>query len=96
MKYKSLRNSSPYVQQERIHYLELLKNKEKWIDKKGFQFHLGTVELEKKLEIPNYVRQSPSKYNPNLYQFRELDKKKFVGKGDFIYKNSRDIKEIVL
>lgn len=85
-----MRSSSPYVQPERIYFIELLKNKEKWIDKKGFKMNLATAELERKLEIPNYVRQSPSKTNPHTYLFREVDKSKFVGKGDFVYRSNMD------
>lgn len=68
----------------------MLKNKEKWIHKKGFKVKLGTFELEKGLEIPNYVRQSPSKINPSTYLFREVNKNKFVGKGDFVYRSNSE------
>lgn len=74
-----------------MYFIELMKNKEKWIDQKGFKVRYGnSSDLEKKLEIPNYVRQSPSKINPNTYIFREVDKSKFVGKGDFVYRNNSD------
>jgi len=86
-----LRNSSPYVQPERMYFIEMLKNKEKWIDKNGFKkIKLATDDMERKLEIPNYVRQSPSNVNPTSYLFRQVDKSKFVGKGDFVYRNNAD------
>jgi len=68
-----------------------MKNKEKWIDKKGFKVRYGnSSDLEKNFEIPNYVRQTPSKINPSNYLFREVDRSKFVGKGDFVYRNNNE------
>lgn len=68
-----------------------MKNREKWIDKKGFKVRYGnSADLEKQLEIPNYVRRSPTKVNPSTYLFREVDKSKFVGKGDFVYRKNSE------
>ena len=88
-----MRSSSPYVQPERLYFIELMKNKEKWIDQKIFKVRYGnSADLEKNLEIPNYIRQSPSssKINHNSHVFREVNKSKFVGKGDFIYRNNSE------
>ena len=83
-----MRSSSKYIQPETIKYLEEQNNKKKWLNKNGFSFNIRK-DLNKKFEIPNYVRQSEG-ISPYSYNFREVDKEKFVGKSDFKYIKAHD------
>jgi hypothetical protein len=47
-------------------------------------------DFGQKLEIPNYVRQGGSPKNLQNYNYREVNKEKFVGKNDFTYKKAHD------
>jgi hypothetical protein len=88
---KTLRTSTPYKTESKRNYEEYLKNKEKWLIKKGFDFNFGKLDFEKKTIIPNYVFVSPSKIPIFRYQFREVNKDKWINKSPFIYKNSHDL-----
>ena len=66
-------------------YIEKKKNEKKWIDKKNFNVFIGkatSVNNSNYNEIKNYVCRTPS-LPPLLYQFRQPQKKKWVGNGDF-------------
>jgi hypothetical protein len=83
-----LRSSSKFIQPETIKYWEEQKNKQKWLNKNGFRSNIRKY-LNKKFEIPNYVRQSEGT-SPHSYNFREVNKEKFIGKSDFKYVKAHD------
>jgi hypothetical protein len=68
-----------------------LKNKEKWLYKKGFEVNFAKLDMEKKTVIPNYVFRSPAKIPLQKYKFREVYREKWIDKKEFMYKNSNDL-----
>ncbi len=68
-----------------------MRNKEKWLVKKGFDSNFGRLDVEKKSIIPNYVFRSPPKIPLHNYQFREVNKDRWINKKEFLYKNSKDL-----
>jgi hypothetical protein len=68
-----------------------LKNKEKWLYKRGFDHNFAKLDIEKKTVIPNYVFRSPPKVPVQNYQFREVNKDKWINKKEFAYKNAHDL-----
>jgi hypothetical protein len=89
---RSVRNSTPYIPKHKVIYEEYLKNKERWINKKGFSTNVAKLDLEKKSVIPNYVFVTPAKIPLQKYQFRDVHKEKWVDKKNiFSYKNHHDL-----
>ncbi len=80
-----IENDSPYMDSLFKEYIEKKKNEKKWINKKNFNVFIGkatSVNNSSYNEIKNYVGRTPS-LPPLLYQFRQPQKKKWVGNGDF-------------
>lgn len=80
-----IENDSPYMDILTKEYIEKKNNEKKWIDRKNFNVFIGkatSVNNSSYNEIKNYVGRTPS-LPPLLYQFRQPQKKKWVGKGDF-------------
>lgn len=80
-----IKNDSPYMDSQTKEYIEMKKNEKKWIDKRNFNVFIGkatSVNNSSYNEIKNYVIRTPS-LPPLLYQFRQPQKKKWVGNGDF-------------
>ena len=78
-------NSSPYLDRSDKEYIDKIKNMKKWIIKKDFISTVGKASSlvnSTKKEIKNYVMKTPS-LPPVLHQFREIDKRKWVGKKNF-------------
>lgn len=88
---KTLRTLIPYDNKSKRIHEEYLKNKEKWLVKKGFEVNFGKIDIEKKSVIPNYVFRSPPKIPILKYQFRDVNKDKWINKNSFVYKNSHDL-----
>lgn len=88
---KTLRTSSPYIPESKRQFQEYVRNKEKWLSKKGFTTNVAKLDLERKSIIPNYVFVSPAKIPLHKYQFRDIHKEKWVDKKTFAYKNPSDL-----
>jgi len=77
---KSIFIDEPYIDPYEKEKLEKRKNKLLWIDKKGFRF-IGKYTINKNDHYkPNY---SPSQFILN-YKYRVEDKKKWLGKHNFL------------
>lgn len=76
-------NDSPYLPDEKYVLQEYHKNKRKWISKGGFNNFVGKATSNKQYVIKNYVQQTPSK-PPVLYNFRDIEKKKWMSQKGFI------------
>jgi hypothetical protein len=89
---RSLLISTPYKEsQTRKEFEENLKNKEKWISKKGFVNKYNPKNMNNYYEIPTYIWQSPPAISIHRHQFRNVNKEKWVGKKEFLFKNSNDL-----
>ncbi len=88
---KSLLISNPYgASQTRIEYEENLKKKQKWLNKNGFVNNISK-HLNNYIEMPTCVWQSPAAVPIQKYQYRDVNREKWVSKKEFIYKNSHDL-----
>lgn len=77
---------SPYMDLLDKDYKEKVKNKKKWVVREGFNNYIGKASSNVSSnfnEIKNYVRLTPS-LPPLLYEFRRPQKKRWIGKGDFL------------
>jgi hypothetical protein len=72
----------PYQSEEDKRLYEYSKDKQKWMDKKGFKLATSLFAARKLPVISNYVGASPSE-PPVNYSFREIDKKRWVSKKGF-------------
>ncbi len=57
-----------------------------WIVKKNFNVFIGkasSIRNSRRNEIKNYVMRTPS-LPPSLYNFREINKNKWIGKSNFV------------
>ena len=72
----------PYISEEEKRLYEYTKDKQKWIDKKGFKLATSLFAARKLHVISNYVGASSSE-PPVNYSFRQVDKKKWVSKKGF-------------
>ena len=75
-------DGSPYISEEEKYLKERIKDKIKWINKKGFFNWVGKATSNKSYIIKNYVSQTPS-LPPILHNFRPCDKSKWIIKDDF-------------
>ena len=75
-------DGSPYISEEEKYLKERIKDKIKWINKKGFFNCVGKATSNKSYVIKNYVSQTPS-LPPILHNFRPCDKSKWIIKDDF-------------
>ena len=75
-------DGSPYISEEEKYLKERIKDKIKWINKKGFFNWVGKATSNKSYVIKNYVSQTPS-LPPILHNFRPCDKSKWIIKDDF-------------
>jgi hypothetical protein len=75
-------DGSPYISEEQKYLKERIKDKIKWINKKGFFNYVGKASSNKSYVIKNYVSQTPS-LPPILHNFRPCDKSKWIIKDDF-------------
>ena len=79
-------NDSPYRDSLSKEYNEKLKNQKMWIVKKNFNVFIGkasSIRNSRRNEIKNYVMRTPS-LPPSLYNFREINKNKWIGKSNFV------------
>lgn len=89
---KPLLISTPYGSSPtRKEYEENLKNKEKWMNKKGFINKFNSNNKKYYFELPTYVWQSPPAIAIHKYQYRDVNKEKWISKKEFAYKNSHDL-----
>jgi hypothetical protein len=75
-------DGSPYISEEQKYLKERIKDKIKWINKKGFFNFVGKASSNKSYVIKNYVSQTPS-LPPILHNFRPINKSKWIIKDDF-------------
>ena len=75
-------DGSPYISEEEKYLKERIKDKIKWINKKGFFNFVGKASSNKSYVIKNYVVQTPS-LPPILHNFRPINKSKWIIKDDF-------------
>ena len=78
-------NDSPYIDRADQEYIDKIKNMKKWIINKDFNSNVGkasSILNSSRHEIKNYVMKTPS-LPPLLHQFREIDKRKWIGKANF-------------
>ena len=75
-------DGSPYISEEEKYLKERIKDKIKWINKKGFFNWVGKATSNKSYVIKNYVSQTPS-LPPILHNFRPINKSKWIIKDDF-------------
>ena len=78
----SLRNSSPYKDEEEKKILEERENKKKFISDKGFFNAVGKNSIQSNY-ISNYVDLTPSE-NPSNHKFRNVSKNKWMTNKGFI------------
>jgi hypothetical protein len=81
----SINNDSPYMDELTKDFIERKNNEKLWIVKKKFNNFVSkrsSNEIHAYSDIKNYVMQTPS-LPPLLYQFRQRQKNKWVGKADF-------------
>ena len=71
-----LRNSSPYISENEKRILEEKERKKKFLKNKNFITSVGKYSMKPNF-IPNYVGMTPSD-NPNDYQFRKVNKKRWI------------------
>ena len=76
-----IRNASPYISEEEKHILDYFRNKQKWIDKRGFISSVGHYSMKYNM-INNYVGKDPSE-NPLNHNFRIINKKKWITEKGF-------------
>ena len=75
-------NGGPYIEKNEIAKEEARKNKAQWLNKKGFIPYIGKETILKNSHmIENYLSKEPAQ--PNNFQFREIQKSKWVGKNNF-------------
>lgn len=79
---QNLLQSSPYLSAIEIENSERKKNKLKWINDKGFNSFIGVSTSEKNNIFNNYVFKTPSE-PPVNYEFKSVNKKKWVSKSTF-------------
>ena len=77
-----VRNSSPYISEEKQRYLNEKENKKHFISKNNFKLFVGKYSCKPNF-IPNYVQMTPSQ-NPLNHKFREEKKDKWMTKKGFI------------
>lgn len=70
--------------------MEYLKEKEKWLNRRGFDVNVKKLNLEKKTMIPNYVYVSPG-CPVYKHRFRDVNKNKWINNQEFVYKNPHDL-----
>ena len=78
----SLRNSSPYIDEEEKRIIEERENKKKFLNGKGFYTAVGKYSMPPNY-ISNYVQLSPSE-NPATHKFRNTNKKKWMTNRGFV------------
>ena len=80
--YESIFLGGPYIERDKFERKEALKNKAQWINKKGFIPYIGKETIDKNAHmIENYLCLEP--HSNKSYNFRQIQKTKWVGKNDF-------------
>jgi hypothetical protein len=88
---KSIRSSEPVQDYRRMNFEEYMKQKEKWVDKRGFMAGQNTKDLQMKYVIPNYVHLTPGAFLPQRHELRKINKEAWVTKKNFSYRNAKDL-----
>ena len=73
---------SPYLPDVEYMRLQNKENRKKWICPSNFNAYVGKATTNKSYIIKNYVRQTPSE-PPVLYNFRSVQKKKWMNEQGF-------------
>ena len=80
--YESIFLGGPYIEKGKFERKEALKNKAQWINKKGFIPYIGKETVDKNAHmIENFLCFEP--HTNKSYNFRQIQKSKWVGKTDF-------------
>jgi len=80
--YESIFLNGGYVDRDKLAYKEVAKNKAQWINKKGFIPYISKNTILKNAHmIENYLSLEPAQ--SNNFNFRPVQKTKWVGKTDF-------------
>ena len=81
--YESIFLGGPYLNKNDLVHEENRKNKEQWLNKKGFNAYISKNTIIKNSHMmDNILYQEPAKYNK--FNFRSVEKDKWVGKHDFM------------
>jgi len=81
--YESIFLGGQFKEKHEIEHEERIKNKAKWISQKVFNPYISKQTIDKNRHIlPNYLSLEPEQSN-NVYNFRKVDKSKWVGKHNF-------------
>ena len=80
--YESIFLGGPYINQYELANKENRKNKELWLNKKGFVPYIGHQTILKNAHmIDNILYREPLK--DHRFNFRSVEKTKWIGKHDF-------------
>ena len=80
--YESIFLGGPYLEKAEYERAEARKNKAQWINKKGFNQYISKQTILKNSHmIENYLSLEPAQ--DNNFNFRPIQKTKWVGKTDF-------------
>ena len=80
--YESIFLGGPYLEKSEFEYKNHMKNKAQWINKKGFIPYISKQTILKNAHmIENILSKEPDQ--PKAFNFRQIEKSKWVGKNDF-------------
>ena len=80
--YESIFLGGPYLEKSEFEYKDHMKNKAQWINKKGFIPYISKQTILKNAHmIENILSKEPDQ--PKAFNFRQIEKSKWVGKNDF-------------
>ena len=80
--YESIFLGGPYLEKSEFEYKNHMKNKAQWINKKGFIPYISKQTILKNAHmIENILSKEPDQ--PKVFNFRQIEKSKWVGKNDF-------------
>ena len=80
--YESIFLGGPYLEKSEFEYKDHMKNKAQWINKKGFIPYISKQTILKNAHmIENILSKEPDQ--PKVFNFRQIEKSKWVGKNDF-------------
>ena len=81
--YESIFLGGPYIDKSNFVYEDQRKNKAQWINQKGFIPYISKQTILKNAHmIDNILYKEPAQKNKS-YNFRQVEKTKWVGKNDF-------------
>ncbi|KAL4474419.1 hypothetical protein ABPG72_007818 [Tetrahymena utriculariae] len=86
-KIPSILNNDPYKSQEELQREYYRKESQKNLGPKSLIFSIQKSKVHSNIDpnfIPNYVNQTPSKTTAKNYQYRDTQKKNWVGNQDFL------------